>query len=267
MLYRTIKSDTDHHRLQGDLDKLTEWALAWGMQFHPAKCLVMNISQKRHPSKFTYSLHNTDLKTTDTAKYMGNVTISQDMKWTKHTTETCSRSHRALGFIKRNVKIRSPSIKEKLYSLVCPHVEYASAIGSPREVKPIHQLEMVQRRAARWTLNRHHNTGSVKWMLEDLQWRTLEQRHIDCRMVLLFQIIHGLVQIPPTKYIQPSLNTTSRKNHNYTYQQCSTRTNYLKYSLFTYTTVVWNNLPYQLVSSPSVISFKAQVSKLQHIRE
>ena len=67
-------------------------------------------------------------------------------------------------------------------------------------------------------------------------------------------IIHGLVQIPPTNYLQPSLNTMSRKNHNYTYQQCSTRTNYLKYSFFPYTTVVWNNLPYQLVSSPSVIS-------------
>ena len=44
-------------------------------------------------------------------------------------------------------------------------------------------------------------------------------------------------------------------------------TNYFKYSFFPYTTVVWNNLPYQLVNSPSVISFKAQVSKLQHIRE
>ena len=45
MLYRTIKSDTDHHRLQTDLDKLTEWAMAWDMQFHPDKCQVMNIQE------------------------------------------------------------------------------------------------------------------------------------------------------------------------------------------------------------------------------
>ena len=142
------------------LDELaTDWAKAWDMQFHPDKCLVMNISKKRHPSKFTYSLHNTDLKTTDTAKYLG-IIIGQDMKWTKHITQTCSRANRALGFIKRDVKIQSPRIKEKQYnSLVRPHVEYVSAVWSPREVKPIHQLEMVQRRAARWTLNRHHNTS------------------------------------------------------------------------------------------------------------
>ena len=179
VLYRTIKSDTDHHRLQTDLDKLTEWAMAWDMQFHPDKCQVMNISKKRHPSKFTYSLHNTDLKTTDTE----NTWVSSSVKiWSgQNTTQTCSRANRALGFIKRIVKIRSPCIKEKLYnSLVRPHVEYASAVWSPHEVKPIHQLEMVQRRAARWTLNRHHNTSSVKaWMLEDLQWRTFEQRRTD----------------------------------------------------------------------------------------
>ena len=259
VLYRTIKSDTDHHRLQTDLDKLSDWANAWDMQFHTDKCLVMNISKKRHPSKFTYSLHNTDLKTTDTAKYLG-IIISQDMKWTKHITQTCSHANRALGFIKINVKIRSPLIKEKLYnSLVRPHVEYASAVWSPHEVKPIHQLEMVQRRAARLTLNRHHNTSSVKGMLEDLQWRALEQRRADCRLVLLFQILHGLVQIPPTNYLQLSLNTTSRKNHNYTYQQCSTRTNYFKYSFFPYTTVIWNNLPYQLVNPPPSVIYTNKI--------
>ena len=140
MLYRTIKSDTDHHTLQADLDRLTEGALAWDMQFHPAKCLVMNISKKHHPSKFTYSLHNTELKTTDTTKYLG-ITLSQDMKWTKHITQTCSLANRALGFIKINVKIRSPRISEKLYnSLVRPHVKYAFVVWSPHEVKPTHQL-------------------------------------------------------------------------------------------------------------------------------
>ena len=103
MLYRTIKSDTDHHTLHTDPDYLTEWAMAWDMQSHPAKCLVMNISKKRHPSKFTYSLHNTDLKTTDTAKYLG-IIISKDMKWTKHIRQTCSRANRAFEFIKRNVQ-------------------------------------------------------------------------------------------------------------------------------------------------------------------
>ena len=72
-----------------------------------------------------------------------------------------------------------------------------------------------------------------------------------------------------THQLSPTLTKhhISQKAQLYIYQQCSTRTNYFKYSFFPYTTVIWNNLPYQLVNSPSVISFKAQVSKLQHIRE
>ena len=60
----------------------------------------------------THTTHHTHthLKTTDTAKYLG-IIISQDMKWTKHITQTCSRANRALGFIKRNVKIRSLALR------------------------------------------------------------------------------------------------------------------------------------------------------------
>ena len=62
-------------------------------------------------------------------QYLG-ITISQDMKWTKHITQTYSRANKALGFIKRNVKVRSPRIKEKLYnSLVHPHVPMVPSWG------------------------------------------------------------------------------------------------------------------------------------------
>ena len=77
---------------------------------------------------------------------------------------------------------------------------------------------MVQRHAARGTLNRHHNTTSIKGMLEDLQWRTLEQQRTDCRLVLLLQIIHS--QIPPTnrpysrcQSLKPSLVFLNRASY------------------------------------------------------
>ena len=93
VLYTTIKSDTDHHILQTDLDKLSEWAMACDMQFHPDKCLVMNISKKRHPSKFTYSLLNTDLKTTDTAKYLDRHQSRYEVDKTHNTNLfTCQQS-------------------------------------------------------------------------------------------------------------------------------------------------------------------------------
>ena len=189
------------------------------------------------------------------------------MRWSRHIHDTCSKANRVLGFVRRNVKVRSPRIKAQLYkSLVRSRVEYASSIWAPHDAKAIKQVEMVQRRAARWTLNRHHNTSSVSRMLDDLQWRSLEQRRTDSRLCLIFSLVHGLLQIPHTQYLQPAHTTTTRKNHNLTYQQFQARTDYFKYSFFPSTIIIWNNLPSQLVHSTSINSFRAQVSQLEHHR-
>jgi hypothetical protein len=39
----------DEHDLQEDLDKLTQWGEDWVMQFHPAKCTVLTVTNKRNP--------------------------------------------------------------------------------------------------------------------------------------------------------------------------------------------------------------------------
>ena len=266
VIYRTIKSSSDSEALQADLDQLVEWEKRWDMELHPSKCQVMHVHKKRASLTHTYSMHGTELSCTDHVKYLG-VTLSHDMKWTRHVNQVCSKGNRALGFIRRNVKIRSPRIKEQLYkTLVRPHTEYASTVWAPYETRLTKQIEMVQRRAARWTLNRHHNTSSVDRMLTDLQWRTLEQRRIDSRLLLVYKIVHGHVQIPQGSYLQPAPQTPVRRTHNHTFTHYSTRTNYLRFSYFPHIIPIWNNLPNHLVNCPSINSFKAHVSRLEHPR-
>ena len=47
----------------------------------------------------------------------------------------------------------------------------------------VHQLEMVQRRAAMLVTGRYHNTFSVSDMLRSLDWRSLEQGRVDSRPI------------------------------------------------------------------------------------
>ena len=62
---------------------------------------------------------------------------------------------------------------------------------------------MIQRRAARWVSNRHHNTSSVSDMLHTLGWTSLEHRRATSRLCMLFQIYHGSIGIPHDPYILP----------------------------------------------------------------
>jgi hypothetical protein len=57
---------------------------------------------------------------------------------------------------------------------------------------------MVQRREARYVVNRYHNASSVTSMLEELKWPTLEERRKRARLILMYKIVNGLVKIDAT---------------------------------------------------------------------
>jgi hypothetical protein len=48
----------------------------------------------------------------------------------------------------------------------------------------INSLEKVQRRAARYTCNRHHNTSGVSEMLNTMNWQTLQERRLRTRLIM-----------------------------------------------------------------------------------
>ena len=45
--YREIKNEEDTLKLQRDIDRLGSWARKWGMRFQPAKCNMMQLTNKR----------------------------------------------------------------------------------------------------------------------------------------------------------------------------------------------------------------------------
>ena len=77
-----------------------------------------------------------------------------------------NKANQSLGFLKRNLKIKSSDVKSHAYKApVRPKLEYASAVWDPHTRTQINQIEKVQRRAARYVTNRYHNTSSVTDML------------------------------------------------------------------------------------------------------
>ena len=56
LLYSYIHSESDCLALQQDLDKLTEWAHTWLMEFNIKKCEYLRITNKRNPIIHSYYL-------------------------------------------------------------------------------------------------------------------------------------------------------------------------------------------------------------------
>lgn len=260
LAYLTIKSKQDQDKLQEDLNRLAEWEKIWKMDFHPEKCQVMHITRKRQPRPYQYVLHGHVLEVVSEAKYLG-VTISSDLRWKTHVTNVTKKANRTLGFLRRNLRINSPQLKTTAYfTLVRPLLEYACTVWDPYIKSEVRQLEQVQRRAARYVLNRHHSTSSVGSMLQELQWPTLEERRRLCRLHMLYKIRHQLVAINGEQYLSTAARVSRRTSNPYSYLVPQSTTDYHRQSFFPRTVRDWNALPDEVVSAPSLEVFKGRVA-------
>ena len=142
---------------------------------------------------------------------------------------------------------------------------YASAVWDPHTKDHISKIEMVQRRAARWTISNFDRRASVTEILDKLGWRTLEQRRADARLCLFYKIVYGLVAVPLPDHVQYN-NRISRYCHSMTFRQVSTSTDFYKFSFFPLAIIQWNALPESIVSLQSLDASKAAICKLQHSR-
>ena len=260
VVYRKIAIPQDCQALQTDLTNLCTWEDKWQMEFNPAKCFSVHFTRSRKPQKTIYSLRGTNLQVTDVTTYLG-VDLSKDLSWNHHTTRIAKKANRTLGFIKRNFHTAPRETKDLAYkTLVRPQLEYCSTVWDPHTTKAADPLDKVQRRAARFTTNRYHNTSSVTDMLQTLKWEPLSQRRAKQRLIILYKTTHDLVAIPKS-YLIPT-TTSSVHNHPFTYQRPYTSTDYYKYSFFPRTIYQWNNLHSTIVCAASLTQFKMLLQPL-----
>ena len=132
-------------------------------------------------------------------------------------------------------------------------------VWDPATNNQIHQLEMVQRRAARFTLNRYHNTSSVNNMLSELEWPTLQKRRENVRLTMMYKIHNNLAHLPAQDYIMQATQAT-RNSQLHSYQVPYSRTESHRQSFFPRTVRDWNALPRNTVTAPSVEAFSQRLT-------
>ncbi len=266
LMYRQIKSTEDQHQLQADLDQLQHWADTWLMHFNVKKCFSMHVSLSNRKRTFSYQMKGETLVNATSTTYLG-VTIHQKLTWSPHIDSICAKANRVLGFVRRNLRGTPTPVKEKAYTtLVRPILEYAAPIWDPHQTGDIQRLEAVQRRAARFVLNKPHyhpeyRTASVTNMLHQLEWPTLLQRRQQSKVTLLFKVQNNLVAVPAEYHAQPSNpRALLRCPHRLVVPRSEIELH--RASFLPSATRLYNTLPNDIGSAASIDAFKALV--VQH---
>ena len=162
--------------------------------------------------------------------------MSSDLSWSDHVGSICSKARNLLGM---------------LYRRLCPHLEYASSVWSPYRTGEIKSLEDVQKFALR--IGRKSWDQSYQSLLELFQLPTLEDQRIYLDLCAMFKIVHNLCYCPCT--------VRASCNHAELPEPCLAghHTTQFQKSFVMQSIKAWNSLPLDLLSCPSVSSFKFHV--------
>ena len=133
-------------------------------------------------------------------------------------------------------------------------IEYASTSWDPHSTTNIEKIEAVQRRAARLVYGDYKTTSSPIQMIADLGWETLCHRRANAKLVMMYSITHGLIDISGPAFLHPS--TLGTRGNTLRYLVPHSRTDAYRHSFFSSATRLWNQLPECAVITPTVDAFK-----------
>ena len=142
--------------------------------------------------------------------------MQSNLSFKNHINWITKKANNMLGFLRRNLRKANEETKTEAYfTMVRFNLD---AYWTPYQRDQIYQIEMVQRRDARFVTNRYKNTSSVTDMLEYLGWDLHETRRSKLQLTILFRIVHGLIEIPSTEYLTSTTSRT-RSAHSLKFQQ------------------------------------------------
>ena len=82
-IYMEVSTPADCALLQHDLDGIVRWSNQWQLQLNCSKCEALNVSNKRSPLMYTYTISNQPIQWSHQCRYLG-VLIDSHLRWKAH---------------------------------------------------------------------------------------------------------------------------------------------------------------------------------------
>ena len=86
------------------------------MEFHPDKCKILTISNKRKLIETNYYIHNRKLDQVDEDKYLGLI-IHKKLYWSSHVNMIIKKANQTRAFLQRNLGKCHHDVKCRCYQI------------------------------------------------------------------------------------------------------------------------------------------------------
>ena len=98
-IYKDVSTPADCALLQQDLNSIVFWSKQWQLQLNCCKCEALNVSNKRSPLLFTYTISGQPLQWSAQCRYLG-VLIDSHLRWGAHCCNIAQKASRVLNLLR-----------------------------------------------------------------------------------------------------------------------------------------------------------------------
>ena len=233
----------------------------WLLCFHPHKCKIMSIG--KGDKDLTYTLPSKDntrivLQRTTEEKDIG-VTFDENLTFRQDINTRIRKASSIMGVVRRTYTYLDEEVFSLLFkALVRPHLEYGAPVWSPLKMMDIEAIEKVQRRATKLVSSVRDLPYSER--LKKLKLPSLRFRRLRGDVIEAYKLLSGIYDTSLPQLLQQDHNRSTR-GHSLKLQKKRWSTS-LRGNAFTNRIVnVWNALPEEIVTAPSLNSFKNRLDK------
>lgn len=259
-LFRCISNKDDYAALQTDLDTVKMWSDKWQLRFNITKCKIMQIksTRKQLDSRNYYMAEGERrivLEQSNEEKDLG-IWIDNDLSFCNHIEKAVAKANRIVGILRRTLTCIDRSMLKLFFTaLVRPHLEYGNIIWNPMYKKYRAMIENVQRRATK--LIAKLKDCSYEDRLKTVNLPSLVYRRCRGDAIEAYKYIHGKYRVEEGLFKELTRETRTR-GHCFKLKTNYTRTG-LRRGYFSNRVVkLWNKLPANVVTAPSVNCFKGR---------
>jgi hypothetical protein len=253
-----------------DVSSLMRWAAVHGLSINPSKTKSIIIGNPKLRGLLdvgnlpVISVCGSSIEYSKCVRILG-VLIDDRLNWNDHVTNVSNKVFAGMHQLKRVKKFLPQSVKAVLISsLILPLFDYCCLVYCDITDELNYKLQKALNYAIRFIFdaNRYDH---VTPFYNELGWLKLRDRRRYFLLVLVFKLIvkregpaYLCERLTLLSDIHPGRNTRS---HPYTLQVPLHRTAIFNSSFCTLACRLWNTLPYELLNSSSVISFKNRIYK------
>ena len=258
--------------LQTDIDEILNWSADNKMILNETKTKSMLVTGKRLAKKMeqsTLQLHvnSTELEQVSSHKLLG-VTIDSQLTFDQHVENLCTKLLQRIAVL-RKIRRFLPLDQRKLYynAMIKQTMLYASTVWTSCSVENMHKVFKLQKRAARVILGADTKANSVQ-LFRKLDWVPFFHEAKVNRSLMVYKRLSGDCPSYMSQMLIRNADISERPSrHGLLNLVCPRfkRESEGGRSFTVSTTRLWNMIPSNIRSKPSLASFKKTM--FDHIKD